>query len=72
MNNNTFPSLRAKAIEQFIADKVLSGDECSKREVLEKLISTTDHSVNFLAYVSECSIAYVRKIKSTINTSLTQ
>ena len=76
MNNTitspTFPSLRARAIEEFIADKVLSGQETNKREILEKLIANTDYSVNFIAYVTECSMAYVRNVKKKITTSLAQ
>ena len=76
MNNTitspTFPNLRAKAIEDFISDKVLSGQETNKREILEKLIAHADHSVNFLAYVTECSMPYVRNVKKKITTSLAQ
>lgn len=68
----TFPSLRAKAIQQFIAEGLLSGQENNKREVLEKLIAKTQYSINFLAYVTECSMAYVRNVKKNINTSLAQ
>ena len=68
----TFPSLRARAIEEFISDKVLSGQETNKREILEKLIANTDYSVNFISYVTECSMAYVRNVKKKITTSLAQ
>ena len=70
--SQTFPSLRARAIEEFIADKVLSGQECNKREILEKLVVKTDYSVNFIAYVTECSMAYVRSVKKRVTTSLAQ
>ena len=68
----TFPPLRARAIEEFIADKVLSGQETNKREILEKLIANTDYSVNFIAYITECSMAYVRNVKKKITASLAQ
>jgi len=68
----TFPSLRAKAIKDFISERVLSGQETNKREILEKLIANTDYSVNFIAYVTECSMAYVRNVKKKITTSLAQ
>jgi hypothetical protein len=69
---STFPTLRARVIEDYVRENLLSGDECSKREILIKLLTKTDHSINFLAYVTECSMAYVRKIKKSLNTSLTQ
>lgn len=67
-----FPTLRAKAIQDFIGSNLLTGEEVTKREILEKLLANTNHSINFLAYVTECSMAYVRKIEKTLNTSLTQ
>jgi len=70
--NKQFPTLRARAIQDFIADKVLSGQETNKREILEKLLAHTNYSINFLAYVTECSMAYVRRVEKKMSSSLAQ
>jgi len=70
--NKQFPTLRARAIEDFIGSHVLDGSEKSKREVLVKLLAHTNHSINFLAYVTECSMAYVRKVEKSMSNSLAQ
>lgn len=67
-----FPTLRARAIEDFIGSHVLDGNEKSKREVLVKLLAHTNHSINFLAYVTECSMSYVKRIEKSITNSLTK